>query len=76
MPRIKRKEPRVRLNLELTENVVDRLERLRELSEADSRTEVIRRALSVYDLLLEQSNQGATLILRYEDQSEKEVLLI
>ena len=75
MPRAKRSEGRFRLNLEMPESVRDKLESMRRRSEADSRTEVIRRALALYDLLLEHSQQGSSIIVRTKDGKEKEVLI-
>ena len=67
MPRAKRSEGRFRLNLEMPESVRDKLESMRRRIEADSRTEVIRRALALYDLLLEHSQQGSSIIVRTKD---------
>ena len=53
----------------------DRLERLRNETDADSLTEVIRRALAVYELLWQYSNAGAQTIVRQPDGSERHVLL-
>ncbi len=77
MPRPASKEAKVRLNLDLPERVRERLERLQELSEADSLTEVIKRALSVYDALLTATlEEGGKLVLRKEDGSEEVLRLI
>src|SRR5262245_57595881 len=77
MPRPASKEAKVRLNLDLPERVRERLERLQVLSEADSLTEVIKRALSVYDALLTSTREeGGKLILRKEDGSEEVLRLI
>lgn len=68
MPRPASKEARVRLNLDLPERVRERLERVRELSEADSLTEVIRRALTVYDTLLTTTREeGAKIKIHNSD---------
>ena len=76
MPRPASKEAKVRLNLELPERVRERLERVREMSEADSLTEVIRRALTVYDALLTTTREeGAKVMLRNADGTEKELLI-
>jgi hypothetical protein len=68
----------VRLNLEISQQVRDRIDRIRVLTEADTTTEVIRRALSVYEALL-----GATgltmrgrLVLKMEDGTERDLLLM
>jgi hypothetical protein len=75
MPRPANTEARVRLNLELPERVRERLERVRVMSEADSLTEVIRRALSVYDTLLTTAlEDGGQIILRV-DGKERELII-
>jgi CheY-like chemotaxis protein len=52
MARPASKEPKTRLNLEVPERVRERFDRLHVESEAESLTEVIRRPLAVYDVLL------------------------
>ena len=69
-------QTKTRLNLEITLAVRDRLERLREDTEADSLTEVIRRALAVYEMLWQNNAQGSQTILRQPDGSEREILLV
>lgn len=76
MPRPPRTREKTRLNLELTRTVRDRLERLKDMSEADSLTEVIRRSAAVYEVLLEQREKGAETIVRYPDGEERSVLLL
>lgn len=76
MPRPKRADPKVRLNLELSEPTRDRLERLRVATEADSMTEVIRRALSLYEMVLTASNEGAQTIRRDADGTERNLLVL
>lgn len=76
MPRIPTGEPKVRLNLELTERVRDRLERLRSETEADTLVEVVRRALAVYDTLIASRENEEKLIIRSRDGAERELLVI
>jgi hypothetical protein len=75
MPRTKRPES-VRLNLEIAPAVRDRLERLRDETEAESLTEVIRRALAVYQVLVEESRGTKEIIIRSKDGSEQTLLLV
>ena len=51
------------------------MEALRERTDADSITEVIRRALAVYETLLEQQDQGNEIIVR-TGNGDRPVLLI
>lgn len=74
MPRPPRIEPSSRLNLELPQRTRDRLERLLVTSEADSRTEVIRRALEVYEVLLDARAKGEAILMR-AGGTERELLI-
>lgn len=56
--------------------VKDSLERLRETTQADSMSEVIRRALAVYDFLWEAKQAGDKPILRSKDGNERELVLL
>ena len=65
---------RARLNLELPERLRARLEPLRALSEADSLTEMVRRAIALYDvLLMAVRDRGVTIVLRSRDGTEREL---
>lgn len=76
MPRPAINEARSRLHLELPERVRNRLEEIRVLSEADSLTEVVRRALAVYDVLLVAvRDRKETVVLRSEDGKERELVI-
>lgn len=65
---------RIRLNLVVNRRVKERLERLQELSEGASLTEVIRRALAVYDEMLSVRQEGGRVVI--ENGDEREVLRI
>ena len=68
---------RARLHLEVPDRVRERIEHLRELSDADSITDVIRRALAVYDAVLTASREeGRTVIIRDRDGTERELLIV
>ena len=54
MAREARNEARVRLNLDLSERTREQLEDLRKMTNADSMSEVIRRALCIYDYLWQE----------------------
>ena len=64
MPRIANNVPMSRLNLELPEATRDRLEHLRDATNAASMTEVIRTALAVYDLLFNETQRGSEIVFR------------
>lgn len=73
MPRPPSTERRVRLNLEVTERVRERLHKIKALIEADSITEVIRRALFVYEFVLKTRGR---LVIRSKDGTERDVILL
>lgn len=73
MPRPPSTEPRVRLNLEIPVRVRERIDRIRGMTEADSSTEVIRRAVFAYELLLALKGQ---VVIRLPDGSEQDVLTL
>lgn len=66
-------EPMSRLNLNIPVQVRKRLERVRSVSGAKSITEVIIRALSVYEALLRTNDK---IVVRGTDGTERELLLI
>ena len=74
MPRLPRTTPTSRLTLEMAETVRKQLEHLRDQTAADSLTEVIRRALAVYDLLRKATAEGGKIIIQTED-GEREVMI-
>ncbi len=75
MPRLPSNRPKTRLNLEVSKSVRERMERLKDETEADSLTEVIRRALAVYELLWEQRKDGWETLVR-RDGTERSVLIV
>jgi hypothetical protein len=62
------------LSLELQVSVRERMEALRDETNADSITEVIRRALSVYEMLGNAANEGGQLIVEFHDHSSQVLL--
>ncbi len=72
MPETPKKK--VRLNLEIPERTKARLEAVRELSESETITEVIRRALVVYETLLLQQAQGNKILIR-NNTGDRELFL-
>jgi hypothetical protein len=74
MPRIPR-EPKARLNLEMSEEVRARLESLRDRTDADRLTEVMRRAWAVYDLLWSEHEGNGRFFVKGPDGKLREVML-
>ena len=65
-----------RLNLEVAASVRERLESLRRSTEAESLTEVIRRALAVYEFLVKHKKNGARLIVEQRNGTRTEVEIV
>lgn len=69
-------KPRGRAHFEVPSHVRALIEDLRKRTKADTLTEVVRRALTIYDALLTAARRGETIIARRKDGTECEVLLI
>lgn len=66
---------KIRLNLDLTNANMELLKNIKERSEAPSLTEVVRKALSLYDLVLAHGEKGGKIV--FEDaHGEQERLRI
>jgi hypothetical protein len=76
MAQPRKKVPTSRLNLEMAESVRQKLENLQKKTEADSLTEVVRRALTVYDSLWREKLQGGTLVVKSPGGYEGELVLM
>jgi hypothetical protein len=57
-------QDRVRLSLDVTPKIREQLDHLETQTEAGSITEVIRRALALYDLVVEHQSEGGKLVFR------------
>lgn len=67
----------VRLHFAISEDLRDRLERVRVASGAASMTEVLRRSLQVYeDLLLAMQKEGCKIIYEHPDGSRERLKLL
>jgi hypothetical protein len=58
---------RVRLNLEFPPQIYEQLQEVQRRSNAASLTEVLRRALALYDLVTEHVGEGGKLVLEDRD---------
>lgn len=70
------KKERVRINLNVSTDVKDRIESLVERTECDNMTEVIRRALSLLDLLTTADEEGASLFIRRADGTVTQLIIV
>ncbi len=64
-----------RLSLEMTDVTRQKLEALRDSTQADSLTEVLRRSLAVYGYLWDEKKNGATIVVR-RNGAERELVLL
>jgi hypothetical protein len=60
----------------MSEEVKRNLERLKTTTQADSLSEVLRRALAVYDFLWVSKMNGETAIVRTKEGKERELVLL
>jgi hypothetical protein len=76
MPRSIRDNPKIRLNLDFSEVVKAQIEDIRDRTDAASMSEVLRRALSLYDAVLAAQGQGSAVIIRDAEGVERHILLV
>lgn len=62
--------PKVRLNLDMSTTTRDRLDDLRDRLNADSRSELLRRALAIYGMLIANEIDGGTVVVHRVDGTE------
>jgi Ribbon-helix-helix protein, copG family len=67
-----------RVQLDLPERSIKRLEALKERTEATSYAEVLREALTLYERIIEQYDDGKRLLVRDKDGkiSEYDILIV
>jgi hypothetical protein len=68
-------QPKSRLDLNLPQAVRERITKLQDHTGAESMTEVIRRALSVYDALVSATADGDEIIVRSRYGRESKLIL-
>lgn len=64
------------LNLALAEPVFQRLESLRDSTQAESMAEVIRRALAIYELICAEKSQGSSIVVKATDGTERQIIIL
>tara|TARA_R110002095_G_scaffold171233_2_gene148802 strand:- start:178 stop:420 length:243 start_codon:yes stop_codon:yes gene_type:complete len=67
---------KVRINLELPGKLRERIEHVKELSEAESVSEVLRWSLAVYEYLWTEKEIGSEVIIRKKNGKETELQLL
>ena len=73
MSRPNRGDIRIRLSLDMTRETRELLTNLRIDTNADSLTEVIRRALVVYKFFVDRTSEGGTTVVQFKDGSTQRV---
>jgi hypothetical protein len=58
-----------RVQIELPERSFERLERLRRLTGADPFSELMSNALSLYEFVIDKSEQGATILIQEDGKT-------
>lgn len=66
-------DSRSRVHLAVTQAVMDRLNRIKALTEAESTTEVVRRALACYEDLANVFCMGGKIMLHPKDEEPREL---
>ncbi len=59
-----------RVQFEMQPESIDRLKALRDRTEAASYAEVVRRALQLYEFVVEEADKGSELSIRSEEKGE------
>lgn len=67
---------KVRINLELPGKLKERIDHVKELSEAESVSEVLRWSLAVYEYLWLEKGKGSEIVIRKKNGKEKELELL
>lgn len=63
-------------NVSFSPSVLARLDRLKDASDSTSRTETLRRALAVYEIINTVAKDGGEIIARYPDGGEQRFALL
>ncbi len=67
---------RVRLNLEFPPQIYEQMQAVQERSNAASLTEVLRRALALYDLITEHVGEGGDIVLVDRDGTKEKLRIL
>ena len=76
MTRPVREVAKIRINLDMPLAVKDRITDIRDQTNADSMGEVIRRAVTVYDLILSEQALGNTVVIRSPSNGDKQIIVV
>lgn len=65
----------VRMNLEMSPQVRKKLEKISDQTD-ESLSQVVRRSVAVYEMLLAETSAGGEIVIRASDGTEKRVVLV
>lgn len=68
--------PSQRIQLELPEKSLERLQHLKAMIEASSYGEVLRNALRLYEYVINESSQGATFLIQQEGKAPEVIKFV
>lgn len=74
MARPEKKLPKVRLNLDMPAEVKEKIEALRDVNGIENLSEVVRRALAVYELIMSEQEEGAAIVFKKKDGKEQNII--
>ncbi len=75
MARLKSRIKKVRLVLEISPKIREKLDLIISRIEANSMSDVFRRALAIYEVIIEHHLSGGKIILKTKEGSEKELII-
>ena len=67
---------KVRLNLELNNIAHEQLRRVQTRTHSPSITEIVRRALALFDLFTEHTSHGGEIVFRHSDGAEEKLKIL
>jgi hypothetical protein len=67
---------KIRITLDLSPEFYKRLGELTHLVDAESKAQVIREALKLYEFVMKQKAEGSTFSVRRPNGEEKDILLV
>ena len=76
MPRTKVVDERVRITLAVSPTIKDRLDDLQDRTEAESMTETFRRALAIYEAMVDAKERGAKVIVKEKNGRTRDLLIL
>ena len=68
-----KKLPKVRLNLDMSAETKERIEALRDANGIESLSEVVRRALAVYELVMSKQAEGIAIVFKPKEGPEQHI---